>query len=333
MNIDIYKVNVQRKIVAISVFLLIAKFLAFFLTNSVGILTDALESIVNVIAGFVSLYSLFFASKPKDERHPFGHGKVELISASIEGILIMVAGGIIIYEGIKRIFIPAEIQQLDLGITLVAAAGLVNYLLGWYSIRVGKKHNSIALVAGGKHLQSDTYSSIGLVLGLILLYITKIGWIDSLLAISFGGIIVITGVSILRKTIDNLMDKADSEILSVISDLIRRNRKTHWVDVHNLKVVKYGSTYHIDCDLTLPWYYNIRESHKACEDLESAFGCEFTTKVQLSIHSDPCYEYHCPTCQMNNCTYRTRPFAEKIELSVEQITKSDEAIQKINLSF
>ncbi len=320
-----YKVNVQRKIVAVSVFLLLAKFLAFFLTNSVGILTDAMESIVNVIAGFVSLYSLYVAAKPKDEHHPFGHGKVELISASLEGILIVLAGGIIIYEGINRIFDPAEIKQLDVGIILVAAAGLINYLLGWYSIHVGKKHHSIALIAGGKHLQSDTYSSIGLVLGLVLLYITKIGWIDSLLAIVFGGIIVITGIGILKKTIENLMDKADSEILSVIADLIKRNRKTDWVDVHNLKVVKYGSTYHIDCDLTLPWYYNIRESHKACEDLERVFGCEFTNMVQLSIHSDPCKAYHCDTCQMDKCAHRVHQYAEALEFSVMQITKSDEA--------
>ena len=161
---------------------MLGKFIAFWVTNSVGILTDAMESIVNVIAGFISLYSLYWAAKPKDAEHPFGHGKVELISASIEGLLIMVAGGIIIFEGIRRLFNPSEIGQLDIGIIVVASAGVLNYLMGAYSIHMGKRYNSIALIAGGKHLQSDTYSTIGLVVGLLLLYYTRIGWIDSALA-------------------------------------------------------------------------------------------------------------------------------------------------------
>ncbi len=324
MNIDIYKVRVQRKIVVVSIFLLASKFVAFFLTNSVGVLTDAMESIVNVVAGLVSLYSLYIASKPRDEGHPFGHGKVELISASLEGLLIMIAGGIIIFEGVKRFFVPAELRQLDIGIWVVAGAGLINYLLGWYSIHIGKKHDSIALVAGGKHLQSDTYSSIGLVMGLVLLYFTKMGWIDSSLAILFGGIILVTGVRILRETIGNLMDKADNQILQVMSDLICKNRKADWIDVHNLKVVKYGSMYHIDCDLTLPWYYNIRESHRACVDLEKVVGLEFADRIQLSIHSDPCRVYHCTYCQVEPCPHRIRPFTKQLDFTVDQITKNDE---------
>ncbi|MEG1762331.1 MAG: cation diffusion facilitator family transporter [Bacteroidales bacterium] len=222
-NIDQIKQKVQRGIVTISVLLLVGKFLAYFLTNSVGVLTDAMESIVNVVAGFISLYSLNMASRPKDKSHPFGHGKAELLSASIEGLLIMFAGGLIIFEGIRRLFDPAEIQKLDIGILIVAAAGLANYILGWYSILVGKRHHSMALIAGGKHLQSDTYSSIGLVVGLLLLYFTKISWIDSALALVFGSIILITGISILRKTSANLMDKADTEVLEQMVKSISKN--------------------------------------------------------------------------------------------------------------
>ena len=179
INEDALKQRIQRWIVCGSVAIMAGKFLAFWLTNSVGILTDAVESIVNVTAGFISLYSLYLAAKPKDAGHPFGHGKVELISASIEGLLIIIAGGVIIFEGVRRLFEPAEIAKLDIGIIVVAAAGAMNYLMGWYSIRMGRRYNSIALIAGGKHLQSDTYSTIGLAIGLILLYITRIGWIDS----------------------------------------------------------------------------------------------------------------------------------------------------------
>lgn len=119
-------------------------------------------------------------------RSSFGHGKIELISASIEGILISIAGGMIIYEAIKRLLVPDEIQKVDIGIYIIAISGVLNYLMGWYSIHIGKKYNSIALVAGGKHLQSDTYSTIGLVVGLVLLYFTKITWIDSAWHLSLG---------------------------------------------------------------------------------------------------------------------------------------------------
>ena len=138
MDENLLKQKIQRWIVSVSVLILVGKFIAFYITNSVGILTDAMESIVNVVAGFISLYSIHWASRPKDKEHPFGHGKMELISASIEGLLISIAGGLIIYEGIQRLFSPAEIEKLDLGIWVIAIAGLMNYLMGWYSIRMGK---------------------------------------------------------------------------------------------------------------------------------------------------------------------------------------------------
>eukprot|EP00825_Cyclidium_porcatum_P004956 TRINITY_DN12366_c0_g1_i2.p5 TRINITY_DN12366_c0_g1~~TRINITY_DN12366_c0_g1_i2.p5 ORF type:complete len:166 (+),score=22.51 TRINITY_DN12366_c0_g1_i2:1601-2098(+) len=122
MKQDLIKQKVQGWIVLFSLLILIGKFIAFYVTNSVGILTDAMESIVNVIAGLISFISLRYAAKPKDKGHPFGHGKIELISASIEGLLIMIAGGMIIYEGIRRLFEPATIGKLDIGIAVVAVA-------------------------------------------------------------------------------------------------------------------------------------------------------------------------------------------------------------------
>lgn len=324
MNEDLLKQKIQRWIVTLSVLILLGKFIAFYITNSVGILTDAMESIVNVVAGFISLFSLRWAAHPKDKEHPFGHGKIELISASIEGLLISIAGGLIIYEGIQRFFSPAEIEKLDIGIVVVAAAGLINYLMGWYSIKMGKKYQSIALVAGGKHLQSDTYSTIGLVIGLLLLFYTGIAWIDSALALIFGSIIVITGISILRKTIANLLDKADTDVLSEMAQSINQNRQKDWIDIHNTKIIKYGSILYIDCDLTLPWYYNIMESHQACDNLKAALSKRFSDKIQVSIHSDPCRMMHCEHCEMNDCTSRKSAFIALEEINLSNITESDE---------
>lgn len=324
MDENLLKQKIQRWIVCVSVLILVGKFIAFYITNSVGILTDAMESIVNVVAGFISLYSIHWASRPKDKEHPFGHGKMELISASIEGLLISIAGGMIIYQGIQRLFSPAEIEKLDIGIWVVAIAGLMNYLMGWYSIRMGKKYHSMALIAGGKHLQSDTYSTIGLVAGLLLLYYTGIVWIDSALALVFGGIIILTGISILRKTIANLLDKADDEVLKSMAQSINEYRQPDWIDIHNTKAIKYGSFLYIDCDLTLPWYYNIIESHQACEKLKAALISNLSDKIQISIHSDPCMMKHCEHCEMRDCTSRKTTFEALESITLSNIIESDE---------
>lgn len=319
------KQRVQTLVVTCGIILLAGKFVAYYLTNSVGILTDALESIVNVVAGLISLYAIRLASRPKDEDHPFGHGKIESISASVEGILIFMAGGVIIYEAIQRLFNPPEIEKLDIGIIIIAIAGAVNYILGWYSIRQGKKYDSIALVAGGKHLQSDSYSTIGLIIGLLILYITKIVWIDSAIAILFGGIIALTGIGILRKTISNLIDTADKATLEKITQTINENRKEDWIDIHNLKVLKYGSDYFIDCDLTLPWYYNIEEGHERCEDLRLCLENLFPQDALVSIHSDPCMEKYCSVCAVKDCKYRKEDFKEIEPFSLRKLIEAEES--------
>lgn len=304
--------------------LLLGKFAAFYLTNSVGILTDAMESIVNVLAGVISLYSLRMAAKPKDESHPFGHGKSELISASIEGILIIVAGGLIVWEGISRLASPEMPNKLDVGIYVIAIAGVVNYLMGWYSIRIGKRHNSMALIAGGRHLQSDTYSTIGLIAGLVLLYVTEIPWIDSALALVFGSIIIWTGVSILRKTVANLMDKADMELLGEILQTVNDHREAEWIDIHNTKMIRYGSYFYIDCDLTMPWYYNIRQGHDTCDSLKDIILRHYSDRVMVSVHSDSCDSRHCAGCSVENCRERLSPQQYTNPITMIELTESDE---------
>lgn len=325
---DELKLKVQKRIVFISGLILIGKFIAYFLTNSVGVLTDAMESIVNVVAGLISLYCLKWGAKPGDKEHPFGHGKIELISASVEGILISVAGGMIIYEAVKRLVVPAEVEKLDIGILIVAVSGVLNYLMGYYSIKTGKKYGSMALVAGGKHLQSDTYSTIGLVAGLLVLYFTGLAWIDSVLALVFGSIIIITGISILRNTIAGLLDTADVKLLEELAELLNANRQPEWVDIHNAKVIKSGNCIYIDCDLTVPWYYTVSEGHKAGEKLKSVLTDKYQEKVQLTLHLDPCDIFEkdkCGTCIFKTCKYRKLPMEnpEKITLSSFTLNESE----------
>ncbi len=324
------KLTVQKRIVAVSVVIFVGKLIAFYVTNSVGILTDALESIVNVVTGFLTVYSISVSLKPKDADHPFGHGKVESLSASVEGFLILLAGIIIIFEAVKRLFVPGEIQELGIGIFIVAAGGILNYLLGLYSIRTGKKHNSIALVAGGKHLHSDTYSTIGLVIGLLLLWITKIVWLDSVIAIIFGGIIIYTGFKILKETTSNLMDQADFKIVEELTDILWKNKQDNWVEMHNLKMIKYGDVYHIDCDLVVPWYLNIKEAHKEGDKLKKVILENYHESIDFTVHMDACFPDMCHQCAKKDCLHRQFPHTDEDVWTVEIVTAKKSVHKKDN---
>lgn len=326
IHTDQIKLKVQKRIVLVSFVILIAKFIAYYVTHSVGVLTDALESIVNVVAGAVSLYSLHLAMQPQDRNHPFGHGKIELISASSEGILIIIAGIMIIYEAVKRLLFPVEIQKLDIGIYIIAFSGVINYLLGTYSIRTGKKHNSVALVAGGKHLHSDTYSTIGLVIGLLALFFTKISWIDSALALLFGGIIIFTGISILRQTITGLVDHADEQLLGEMVTVLNENRQPEWIDIHNTKIIKSGNYLYIDCDLTVPWYYTVEAGHNLGSQLKDVLNQKYGNRIQLTIHIDPCnitQTCKCEKCMLVKCPHRQKPFTQQQNMDILSFTNTE----------
>lgn len=304
---------------AISVLLLAIKFIAYYLTHSVSILTDALESIVNVAAGFIGLYSLYVAAKPRDIDHPYGHGKAEFISAAIEGTLITSAGAIIIYKAIRSLITPVELQKLDYGIYLVAAAGVINYIVGFITESKGKKSKSVALTASGKHLKSDSYSTAGIIVGLILIYFTGLKWIDPAVAIIFGIIIIYTGYKILRRSIAGIMDEADIELLKKIVDLLNKNKRENWVDLHNLRVIKYGSILHIDCHLTVPWYLNVSEAHAEVEALSSLVRNKFGESVELFVHVDGCLPFSCKVCNKQNCNVRKHNFEKRIDWTLKNV--------------
>jgi len=313
--------NIQKWVAAISVVLLVVKFLAYYLTHSVAILTDALESIVNVVAGFIGLYSLYIAAKPRDINHPYGHGKAEFISAAVEGTLILSAGAIIIYKAIQHLIYPVTINSIDTGMFLVGITAIVNLSVGLIGINYGKKNQSLALVASGRHLISDSYSTFGIIAGLLLIMFTKLIWIDSSVAIVFGIIIIYTGYKILRRSIAGIMDEADEELLTEMVTELNANRRENWVDLHNLRVIKYGSILHIDCHVTVPWYLNVHEAHAEIEALASLIRKKFGESLELFVHSDGCLYVQCPICIKSNCTVRHHPLKKRIGWTLETVLK------------
>src|ERR1700754_1871274 len=184
---------------------MLAKFGAYFLTASNFVLTDASESIVNVIASAFAFFSIYLSSQPRDENHPYGHGKVEFFSVFVEGALISIAGVLIVVKAIYGIFNPSIIHDLLTGAIIIFITGAINGAYGYYMIRKGKALHSITLEADGKHLLTDMVTSGGLVLGLLIIYFTKIELLDNILSILVGMYIAFEGYKLIRKSVGGLM--------------------------------------------------------------------------------------------------------------------------------
>jgi cation diffusion facilitator family transporter len=295
--------RMQRIVAIVAVILFVFKIVAWWMTQSVAVLTDALESTVNVVAGFISLYSLYVAAKPRDKEHPYGHGKAEFVSAAVEGSLVAIAGLVIIYEAINNIIHPHVIQQLDTGMAIIGFTALANYATGWYAIRTGKKNNSLALIASGKHLQSDTFSTIGIILGMALIFFTNWIWLDSVVAMGFAFFIIYTGYGIVRSSIAGIMDEADQEMLEKLVASMNTNRRENWV--------------------TVPWFLNVHEAHNEVDAFSALARDEFGESVELFVHADGCLDFSCRICSKTNCNERKIAFEKRIEWDVHNIA-SDE---------
>ncbi|MBK1894474.1 cation diffusion facilitator family transporter [Chryseobacterium paridis] len=314
------KIGFQRWIAVFGVILFIGKLIAWKLTNSDAVFSDAMESVVNVISAFMGLYSLHLAAKPKDEGHPYGHGKVEFVTSGIEGALIAIAGIMIIYEGVNSLIVGKTLNQLDWGIAIIAATAVVNYLLGYISIKKGKADNSLVLISSGKHLQSDTITTLGVVLSLVIVYFTKIYWLDSVVALIFGAYIIFVGYKIIRKSLSGIMDEQDPEILVQIVHILENNRKDEWIDVHNMKIQQFGASLHIDAHITLPWYYSLRDAHKEMENVIILLAKNIKRTIEFNFHMDDCKTISCPVCQIKDCPVRERDFVKRVEWTSENIT-------------
>jgi cation diffusion facilitator family transporter len=319
LNKSLQNYQVQKWITLLSVFLFLLKITAYYYTGSLAILSDALESIVNVIAGFIGLYSLYVASKPKDIEHPYGHGKAEFISAAAEGSLVIAAGIIILYEAIINILKEREPESLDTGLWLVAITAIVNYGAGYICRYVGKKNNSLALESSGKHLQLDTYSTLGVIAAVWLMLYTKIYWLDTVVAIGLSVFIMYNGYRILRKSLAGIMDEADMELLKKVIAVLNEKRTANWIDLHNLRVIKYGDMLHVDCHLTVPWYLNVHEAHKEIDQISLIIKNEFGDTIDLFVHTDGCLDFSCAICTKTNCEVRKHPFEQKLDWNMQNV--------------
>lgn len=306
----------------ISILLMLAKFVAYFITHSNAILTDAAESIVNVLASSFAFYSIYLATVPKDTNHPYGHGKVEYFSAFLEGALITIAGVIIIFKSGYDLIYPKPILKLFEGAAIIGFTGFINMLVGYYLINTGKQQSSITLEADGKHLITDAVTSAGLVAGVILIKLTGLYWLDGVISILLGTYIIYNGYKLTRRSVGGLMDESDIELVKDIIDCMQQNRRAPWIDVHNLRAQQYGADLHIDCHVTLPYYFDLNHVHQEISAIDTMINGNAKRKTELFIHADPCLPACCNYCHMSSCPVRSEPFRGEIKWTIENATKN-----------
>lgn len=313
----------QRNVAIAGIVLFIAKLIAWRLTNSDAVFSDAMESIVNIIAAFMGLYSLYVAAKPKDEDHPYGHGKVEFITSGVEGTLIIFAGIVIIVQAANSLLSQNVPSKLDWGMAIVAATAVINYVMGYISLQKGLKEKSLVLQSSGKHLMSDTITTGGVVISLIIVYITKLFWLDAVVAILFGSYIIVVGYKIVRKSLSGIMDEQDLDLVEKIAKILENNREIDWIDIHNMKIQQFGANLHIDAHITLPYYYSLREAHQEMEKVIILLAKNSNRQVEFNFHMDDCKPKSCEICQIQNCPVREFPFLKRIEWTSQSITQAD----------
>lgn len=241
---------------------------AYFLTGSVGLFSDALESGINLIAALFAFWALSFAAKPADEQHPFGHSKAEYFSSGLESAFIILAAVGIILAAWPRLFAPQPLEKLDLGLTLSVIASVLNGIVAWILLKAGKRLRSITLRADAHHLFTDVWTSVGVVLGILLVKIT--GWLvlDPIIALLVAANIIWVGVRLLRETASELLDQAiPTEDRQKILDIFA-NYEAQGIQFHALRTRIAGSRSLVTFHVLVPGIWTVKQGHSLCEELE-----------------------------------------------------------------
>lgn len=316
------QLNLRKKAayisLAIGIGMFITKMTAYLITGSVAIFSDAAESVVHIGATGMALFSIILSSKPADESHLYGHGNIEYFSAGVEGLLIIMAAGYIIYEAVMSLINGPTLESLSIGVIFIAAAGFVNLALGYYLITTGKKTNSITLIADGKHVLTDAITSIGVLIGIVLVLITDFILLDPIIAIIVAINIVFTGYKLIRESIGGLMLETNPEILKLISNILIAMKRDYWIDLHELRYWQSGDRTFMDFHLILPYYFTIEQSHKEEKRIDDELEKEYPNS-QIKIHFDYCNYDLCKYCGYQKCNVRKEEKKINFDWNVEKL--------------
>ena len=292
---------------------------AFQQTKSTAILSDALESIVNVLTAVIAVFVIGYSSQPADEEHPYGHGKSEFFSAAFEGGLVFFAALMIFVEAIKALLGHGSVEAIEIGIFYIALASLINWFVGFYLKRVGLKEKSEALLASGAHLLSDVKTTVGVILGLMIVRLT--GWhsVDALIAIGVGLHLMYEGHLIVKSSVAGLVDATDVKSIEILSQLILKERRPGIINIHHLRAIRSGSFHHIDSHLVVPEYWDVSKAHEVTHQFEQAVVQLYPYDGEFAFHLDPCKRKFCRQCDVFDCPLRVAKFEQLYSFSTSDL--------------
>ncbi|MEN6462288.1 MAG: cation diffusion facilitator family transporter [Syntrophomonas sp.] len=269
--------------------LIILKVIAGILSGSVSIISEAIHSGMDLVASIIAFFSVRQSAKPADREHPYGHGKIENFSGMVEGVLIFIAAGMIVKEAIKKIYVPAEIEQATVAIVVMIGASIINLLVSKKLYKVAKEEDSMALEADALHLKTDVYTSIGVAVGLVLIKVTGLLILDPIVAILVALLIIKEAWELCKSAFDFLMDTKLSDIEEARIEKIIRTHSDKIKDFHKLKTRKSGNVKHIDFHIRVDQNLTVGETHRIIACLKKDMWEEFKN-TRVNIHVDPYIE-------------------------------------------
>ena len=293
--------NIALISIAIGILVFALKYWAYWITGSVALFSDALESTVNVATALVAFFAIRVAAIPEDENHPYGHHKAELMSASLEGALIIIAALVILWQAYLALITPRPLTGVSEGLAINLIAGFINGLWCFYLLREGRKLHSPALVADGKHLLTDVYSSLGVVAGIALATWLGIWWLDGALAILVAVNILWSGYHVVQSSLSGLMDEALSEADQATIKYIIAEHGAGAVQAHDLRTRQAGQAKFIDFHLVVPSDMTVFDAHELCDRMEAALKIEFA-HMEIHIHLEPEHKAHKKAIEIDNIT-------------------------------
>ena len=322
-------VTILVSVVASSIILLI-KWYAARVSGSVALRSDALEGVVNVVASLFALGAVIFSGKPADRDHPYGHGKIEYFSSAFEGGLITLAAVMICYDAVQTYLVGARLEQLDQGIWINFGAGCLNGLLAWYLIRQGVALKSQAIEADGKHVASDFYTTIGVLIGLMLVRFTGLTWIDSLMGVGISFMLARSGFQLVKDASAALLDAEDPTVIQPMTQVMERVRPSEIITVHELRAIRAGRYTHVDVHVVVPEFLQVHEAHALVDEFCAAVTHEasrqFGFEGEFHTHVDPCIRLYCDSCAVAPCEIRKKSFVKREHLSVQSVTSQGPGI-------
>ena len=290
------KLSVAGLSVASNTLLVCVKLVVGLLMGSIGVVSEALHSGIDLVAALIARYSVKRSAEPADSDHRYGHGKFENLSGLLEGILIFVAAGVIIYEAADKILAPIEVGFLEAGMAVMALSVIVNVIVSSKLMAVAKETDSLALEADALHLKTDVWTSLGVLVALGVIYVTGFEILDPMIALFVAALIIRAAFDVSKRSSEGLLDKSlpEGEIARI--EHVLEKYTDRYLEYHRLRARKMGSERQIDLHLTVPHRMTVKESHDLVDELEKDLRAEFPESVTV-VHVEPC-ETSCEECKM-----------------------------------